>query len=174
MLERLPVVVGVGQCTNRIEDLAAGREPLALMTEAARIALDDCGANVAPHVDSVRVINVFSGAYGDPAGALAERLGLGGGERLYTAIGGNGPQWLVNRTADDLAAGRVRVALLAGAEAMYTLRLAAKRPVPPPWAQRAARPAVVGDARRGSPPHPGGYGPQKAGGGVPRLRAPPR
>src|SRR5437762_788732 len=81
MLERLPVVVGVGQCTNRIDDLAEGREPLALMTEAARIALDDCRANVAPHVDSVRVINVLSGAYGDPAGALADRLGLGGAQK---------------------------------------------------------------------------------------------
>ncbi len=160
MLERLPVVVGVGQCTNRIEDLAEGREPLALMTEAARIALDDCGANVAPRVDSVRVINVFSGAYGDPAGALAERLGLGGGERLYTAIGGNGPQWLANRTADDLAAGRIRVALLAGAEAMYTLRLAAKQRVALAWAQRSARPAMVGDTRMGSHPDEWLYGAQ--------------
>src|SRR6266404_5759439 len=161
MLERLPVVVGVGQCTNRIEDLAEGREPLALMTEAARIALDDCRANVAPHVDSVRVINVFSGAYRDPAGALAERLRLADGERLYTAIGGNGPQWLVNRTADDLAAGRVRVALLAGAEAMYTLRLAAKRGVALPWAQRASRPMMIGDTRMGSHPDEWRHGAQK-------------
>src|SRR5947207_7287504 len=120
MLAQLPVIVGVGQCTERIDDVALGREPLALMADAARIALDDCGTEVVSRVDSVRVINVFSGAYGDPPGALAERLGIGTGERLYTAIGGNGPQWLVNRTADDLASGRVRVALLAGAESMYT------------------------------------------------------
>ncbi len=161
MLERLPVIVGVGQCTNRIENLAQGREPLALMDEAARIALDDCRANVVRAIDSVRVINVFSGAYGEPAGALAERLGVAGGERLYTAIGGNGPQWLVNRTADDLAASRIRVALLAGAEAMYTLRLAAKRGVALPWAQRSSRPAMIGDTRMGSHPDEWRHGAQK-------------
>ena len=153
MLERLAILVGVGQCTPRIEDLAEAREPLALMDEAARAALADTGnPAIARRIDSVRVVNVLSAAYDDPAGALAARLDLPAGERLYTALGGNAPQWLVNRTADDLVAGRVRLALLAGAEAMYTLRLAAKRGVGLAWTRRSSRAATIGDTRQGSHP----------------------
>jgi acetyl-CoA C-acetyltransferase len=35
-------------------------------------------------------------------------------------MGGDTPQWLVNRAADRIAKGRIKVALLAGAEALYT------------------------------------------------------
>lgn len=160
MLTRLPVIVGVGQLKDQGEDLAAKREPLALMAEAATLALQDTGAAaVAEHIDSVRVVNTLSGAaYPDPAGMLADRLGLGAGERLYTAIGGNGPQWLVNRTADDLATGRIRGALIAGGEALYTLRLAAKQRVGLPWMQGRGRAATVGDDRQGSHPDEWSYG----------------
>jgi acetyl-CoA C-acetyltransferase len=160
MLARLPVIVGVGQLKDQGEDLAAKREPLALMAEAATLALQDTGAAaVAEHIDSVRVVNTLSGAaYPDPAGMLADRLGLGAGERLYTAIGGNGPQWLVNRTADDLVAGRIRVALIAGGEALYTLRLAAKQRVALPWTQGRGRAATIGDDRQGSHPDEWRYG----------------
>ena len=162
MLDRLPVLVGVGQLTHRIEDLANTREPLALMADAARAALDDAavGAALAARVDSVRVVNMLSAVYGDPAGALAARLELPAGERLYTALGGNAPQWLVNRTADDLAAGHIRVALLAGAEAMHTLRLAAKRGVSLEWTRGSPRPAVIGDTRQGSHPDEWKHGAQ--------------
>jgi acetyl-CoA C-acetyltransferase len=161
MRERLPILVGVGQCTHRIEELVAAREPLDLMEEAARAALADAeSAVVAQHIDSVRVVNLLSAVYEDPAGALAARLDAPAGERLYTALGGNAPQWLVNRTADDLAAGRIRVALLAGAEAMHTLRLAAKRGVALPWTQRRSRAAMIGDTRQGSHPDEWKHGAQ--------------
>jgi acetyl-CoA C-acetyltransferase len=151
VLERLPILVGVGQCTHRTDDLADAHEPLALMEEAARAAFVDAGpVAVARRIDSVRVVNVLSGVGDDPAGALAARLELPAGERLYTALGGNAPQWLVNRTADDLAAGRVRFALLAGAEAMRTLRLAATRGVRLGWTRRSSRATTIGDARQGS------------------------
>ena len=160
MRARLPVIVGVGQLTDRSEDLAAKREPSALMADAARLALRDAGVGaILDRIDSVRVVNSLSGAaYSDPAGMLAERLAIGPGERLYTAIGGNGPQWLVNRTADDLAAGRIRAALIAGGEALYTLRLAAKRGVALPWTQGRGRAATVGDDRQGSHPDEWLYG----------------
>jgi acetyl-CoA C-acetyltransferase len=160
MLDALPVVVGVGQLTHRIEDVADAREPLALMVDAARAALDDAAADVAFRVDSVRVVNMLSANYADPAGALGATLALPAGERLYTALGGNAPQWLVNRTADDLAAGRIRVALLAGAEAMHTLRLAAKRGVSLEWTRGSARPATIGDTRLGSHPDEWKHGAQ--------------
>ncbi len=54
-------------------------------------------------------------------------------------IGGNNPQTVVNRTALPIAAGELDVALLGGAECIYT-RLAARRdPERPvlPWTTQA-------------------------------------
>lgn len=97
-------------------------------------------------------------AYEDPAGALATLLSVPTGERLYTAIGGNGPQWLVNRAADDLVAGRCRAVLIAGAEALYTLRIASRASVMLPWTQGRGRAATIGDDRQGSHPDEWRYG----------------
>ena len=40
----LPVIVGVGQYTNRSRELADAREPLEMMEIVARAAQDDAGA----------------------------------------------------------------------------------------------------------------------------------
>ena len=155
-----PVIVGVGQICDRGDDLAVKREPIALAADAARRALDDAECRrLADRIDSVRVVNMLSGAaYEEPAGMLAARLGLSNGERLYTAIGGNGPQWLVNRAGDDLVAGRRRAVLIAGGEALYTLRLASRASVILPWTQGRGRAATVGDDRQGSHPDEWRYG----------------
>jgi len=160
MQAQAPILVGVGQVSDRSDDLAAKREPLALMTEAARLAFADAECTgLAARIDSIRVVNMLSGAaYEDPAGALAERLALAGGERLYTTIGGNGPQWLVNRSADDIAAGRRRAVLIAGAEALHTLRLASKQRVTLPWSSGRGRAPTIGDDRQGSHPDEWRYG----------------
>jgi acetyl-CoA C-acetyltransferase len=161
MLDRQPVIVGVAQLTAREDDSDAAREPLLLMADVAGAALTDTESRaLVAAVDSVRVVNVLSASYPDPAGALAERLGFAAGERLYTSIGGNTPQWLVNRTADDLVAGRTRVALLAGAEAMHTLRLAGTRGTTLPWSRRAGHPPMIGDTRMGSHPDEWNHGAQ--------------
>lgn len=161
MLERLPVLIGVGQLTHRAAAVTEIREPLDLMSDAARLAIDDTGAGgVARRIDSVRVVNVISTSYADPAGSLAARLDLAPGERLYTAVGGNGPQWLVNRTADDLDAGRIRLALLAGGEAMHALRIAAKARVTLDWTRQHGHPAMIGDTRQGSHPDEWNHGAQ--------------
>ena len=161
MLDRRPVVIGVAQRTYRTDDPAAAGEPLLLMEDVARAAFADTHANgVSARVDSVRVVNMISAPYANPAGALAERLGLAPGERLYTSIGGNTPQWLVNRTADDLAADRVRIALLAGAEALHTLRLASERGIALAWTRRAGHPPMIGDTRMGSHPDEWHHGAQ--------------
>lgn len=83
---------------------------------------------------------------------------MGRGERLYTAIGGNSPQWLVNRSADDLAAGRCQAVLIAGGESLQTLRLAARQRIDLPWARGRGRPQTIGDDRQGSHPDEWDYG----------------
>ncbi|MBU6283015.1 hypothetical protein KGQ64_12290, partial [bacterium] len=124
----LPVLIGSGQITSRDTDPASAPEPMELMAEAARRAAAGAGldADALAGLDRVAVVNLLSWRYGNAPRALATRLGATPRDEIYTTIGGNTPQSLVNRTAADVAAGRVELALVAGAEAMATLRRAQK------------------------------------------------
>jgi acetyl-CoA C-acetyltransferase len=153
MHDNAPVIVGVGQVTQR-PDTERPREPLALMAEASRLAERDAGAGDLLHeIDSVRVINVLSWPSKAPAQDLARALAVAPREQIYTAVGGNTPQWTVNETADAIARGDVRVALIAGAEAMYSARRARQRAVDLGWSPRGNPPADIGDTRYGMSEH---------------------
>jgi acetyl-CoA C-acetyltransferase len=77
-----------------------------------------------------------------------------------TTIGGNSPQLLVNDTAGRIAAGRVRLALLAGAECAATLARARKNGVTVSWSSGGGdgAPEVLGDARPGTNDHEVAHG----------------
>src|SRR5689334_11726304 len=147
-----PLLVGAGQVVDRPDDPREGSEPLALMEIAAGRAIEDAhAAGLAAAIDTVAVVtNVFHD-YGDPATLLAERLGCPPGRRLVTTWGGNTPQSLVNHLCDEIAAGRTQVALVAGAEAVATLRALGKLGVTPDWtpARETDRPRW-GDMRAGT------------------------
>jgi acetyl-CoA C-acetyltransferase len=146
-----PILVGFGQITQKTDDPRESHEPVELMAEAARRAEADAGAKLLRRVDSVRVVNLISWNYGDAPGALAATLGLEPGDRAYTTMGGNSPQMLVNHTADEIAAGKIRLALIAGAEAMYTRRLARTRKMKLAWRPTAGSPErTIGDGRWGT------------------------
>ncbi|MBX3027890.1 acetyl-CoA acetyltransferase [bacterium] len=150
MTARQPIVIGVGQLTNRVSEPAQVMEPLAMMEEVARRAAADAGiGDRLREVDELTVINIISRAYADPAGFLAERLDLAPRQRWYTAIGGNSPQWRVNETAARIARGEVRLALIAGAEAVGGLQMARKAGVKLAWAAEGS-PATVGESRWGN------------------------
>ncbi|HSQ01068.1 MAG TPA: acetyl-CoA acetyltransferase [Candidatus Dormibacteraeota bacterium] len=150
MTTRQPVVIGVGQLSNRAADPTQVMEPLAMMVEVARRAAADAGiGDRLREVDELTVINIISRAYADPAGFLAERLGMAPRQRWYTALGGNSPQWRVNETAARIARGEVRLALIAGAEAVGGLQMARKAGVKLAWAEEGS-PATVGEGRWGN------------------------
>lgn len=124
---RTPVLVGVGQFNNRVDRGAEPLEPVDLMVEALRRAeADSGGTGVLAATDSVRVISILSWRYLDPGALVAERLGLSPRHTLYSSVGGNMVQSLVNRSARDIAAGDADVVLLAGGEAWRT-RSSAKK-----------------------------------------------
>jgi acetyl-CoA C-acetyltransferase len=139
MTSPLPLLVGAGEIVDRPDDPRRGLEPLALMETAARRALDDARATaLLGAIDTVAVVtNVFHD-YGDTATLLADRLGCAPGRRLVTTWGGNTPQSLVNHLCDEIAAGRVEVALVAGAEAVATLRALGKLGLTPDWTPHRA------------------------------------
>lgn len=119
---RTPVLVGVGQHLNRDEP---GREPVDLMVEAVRLAVEDTGANgVLPAVDTIAVVPTFSWRYRDPGRLVAERSGAGEVRTWYATVGGNTPQLLVNRMALAIGEGTVEVGIVCGGEASRSRRRA--------------------------------------------------
>ena len=118
------MIIGAGQLCHR-DGLAP--EPMQLLAEAARRAEADSGAaGLLRRLDSVRVVNLLSWRYPDPGRLLAELLGASPRHTAYTHVGGQSPQQLLSRSAEDIQAGRADLILIGGAEAWRT-RMAIRR-----------------------------------------------
>ena len=100
-------------------------------------------------IDSIQVVNILGWGYADAPGVLAEKVGANPSHKLYTAVGGETPQRIVNETAEAIVNGTIRLALLAGSEAMASRNWARKAGDELPWAKRATPESVVGDQRMG-------------------------
>src|SRR6478609_4283422 len=136
-----PVIVGVGQFTERIDDPGyRGMSSVELATEAVRAALADTGVDVAT---LAQAIDVFAGLRQfeictpfekPPLGAsdnyvrsVARRVGADPTRAVLEPIGGNGPQKLVTEFAGAIAAGDIEVALILGSEPGSTAKYFAGR-----------------------------------------------
>ncbi len=116
--DRLPVVVAAGQALERSELVTA----LELAGRAVEAALEGTGG-LRSRVGVVSVVNILSRVGPSPAGILARRAGLGPVRTEVTTVGGNSPQWLVNRAAAAIAGGSGGTFLIAGAEAQRSSRV---------------------------------------------------
>lgn len=140
---RTPVVVGVGQLSNRVDEGAESMEPVDLIAAAARVAADDSGGRgVLAAVDSVRVVKMLSWRYRDPGSLVAARIGARPRQSIYTTEGGQTPQALLNRTAVEIAAGQLDVALLCGGEAWRTRQSYRRNGEKPPWTMETGDPTL--------------------------------
>ncbi len=135
---RTPVIVGVGQLSNRVDQGAEPLEPVDLLVEAARCAEGDAGpTGLLAGLDSIRVVSILSWRYADPGRLVAERIGAGAARTTYTTGGGQTPQVLVHRAAEDVLAGRCDAVLIGGAEAWRTARGARRAGEVLDWADQA-------------------------------------
>ena len=103
---RTPVVVGVGQFTERIDDPGyRGMSAVDLATEAVRAALADTGADVSTVAEAVEVFaglrqfEICTPFNKPPLGcsdnyvrSVANRVGADPARAVLEPIGGNGPQ----------------------------------------------------------------------------------
>ena len=136
---RTPVLVGVGQLSQRVDRGEPPLEPVDMMAEALRRAETDAGADgLLAAADSIRVICLLSWRYQDPGALVAQRVGASPSETGLTVMGGNYVQTIVNRTANDIAAGRADVVLLCGAEAWRTRTAARKADADLGWTEQPA------------------------------------
>ena len=115
---RTPVLVGVGAVSQREDDPACAREPLALMIAALERAAEDAGSRaLLERADSVRAPRGFWD-YPDPCRLVAEYFGAPQARTEIAEIGVLQTTSL-GRAAADIAAGRADVVLVTGAEARH-------------------------------------------------------
>lgn len=148
MWDDSPVIIGVGEASERIESPDwAGLSPADLASAAARAALDDAGArkDLTGQIDVIagirqfensgpRVIAPFGRADNFPR-AVAKRLGADPRRAILEPVGGQGPQHLVNEFARLIGAGRAGMVLLCGAEAISTVRHLTSRGEERDWSE---------------------------------------
>ena len=142
-----PVIIGVGQTLQHTDDLDEALDPSLLMCSAIGSATVDAGLRSIPNPQSVRVVNLLTWKYGDPAYLIAQQLGLTPIETAYTTMGGQSPQSLVNTTSAEIQAGDLDIAILAGGEARRTRVRARKTDHPLNWpsAPEDQMPRVIGE-----------------------------
>lgn len=134
--DRIPILIGVGEVTDRTRDPAQGREPLELMLEALTAAEQDAGGSLLTLVDSLDVVCEYSWPYIDAPGLVAARLGVQPKHAYYGEAGGESPVRFIHEAALRIQRGESVVAAVVGAEAQYTVAAAMKGNVNLPWANR--------------------------------------
>lgn len=124
----IPVIIGVGQINDREEPgkASSALDSLGLMEAALRAADLDAGGGWLRRLDSLGVVDQISyPELGDVSAPLATRLSAS--PRICYKSGyasGDSPLLLLNEAANRIGAGEIKVAAIAGGEA---LRTAARR-----------------------------------------------
>jgi acetyl-CoA C-acetyltransferase len=146
--DRIPILVGCGQLTQRETDPRVDAAPIDLTAQAARLAIEDAGPadRMLAALDTIVMIRAFAdtswrfacpfGQYKNPPKSLSNRIGATAVRRLiYTWPGGNMPQWSVNRLCEMIARGEVGAALIAGGEALATQKAAQRANLALDWSE---------------------------------------
>ncbi|MEC7924261.1 MAG: acetyl-CoA acetyltransferase [Actinomycetota bacterium] len=118
--KRFPVIVGVGQYKQQLDDVTLALEQYRLMEEAIRIAADDAGSpSLLTSIDQMLVIGGMW-RYPDPGRLIVEAIGSPQAQTFLTAMGGNIPQACVSEVCELILADQIDVAVIAGGEAVYS------------------------------------------------------
>jgi len=153
-VKRAVVIVGVGQVRHRpeLDGEFEAIEPARMMLEALERAADDAGdPGLAKEADYVGTVAPLAWGYADTPSVLADLLGAGPGLRHEPKPGGNSPIELLQHAVRAIESGDARMAVLAGAEAIYARQQAARRGISlEHWSPKADPPIDV--VLRGQPP----------------------
>ena len=168
---RTPILVGCGDVTDINTPVEDGRSPFDLMAEAGRLALQDAGGSgIAEAIDTVAVLRLFVdssprfaatglGSSTNPPRSISRRMGLNARSEIYTHVGGNMPQSLVNTFAQAIAEGEMRAALIVGGEALRTQLGVQRAGLDVSWAEDpGGEPELMGENRSGWSPHEAKHG----------------
>jgi acetyl-CoA C-acetyltransferase len=147
--DNTPVIVGVGQVSERVgEPGYLERSPMDLAGAALKAAFADAHAkrSLPQALDTLVGVRQFEQSatrYSAPFGcadnvpmAIARRVGAHPVRAIHEVVGGDRPQRLVGELAAEIAAGRSKLAAIAGAEALSTMRALLARGETRDWSER--------------------------------------
>lgn len=133
-----PVLLGVGQFTEHLDDTFIGMMPEELAARACAIALDDTGVRreLQPMIDRLACVRLFAhsvpeplvpaiapwGRSSSPPLSILKRLQLPNARGIYSRACGDEPQRLVFELGSAIQRGEMRAAVICGAEALATSR----------------------------------------------------
>lgn len=123
------VVVGVAQYRRRpaLGDAPEPVEPARMMADVATQAAADAGdPSLVADADVLACVDPIAWGYVDLPGRVGELAGASRAAGLTVPPGGNSPGDLLNEVANRIRAGEAKVAIVAGAEAVYGRRQAKK------------------------------------------------
>ncbi|MEM7408816.1 MAG: acetyl-CoA acetyltransferase [Myxococcota bacterium] len=133
--DETPVLVGVGQCVDRVGAPAyQGWSAVEMAVEASRAAMADSGAadRIGAEIDWIATTRTFDdsarhlklpfGRSNNFPRSICRRLGIRPATATWEDAGGNTPQSLLAEACERVASGEFRAALLTGAEAIATAR----------------------------------------------------
>ncbi|MBW0017985.1 MAG: acetyl-CoA acetyltransferase, partial [Mycobacterium sp.] len=156
-----PVIVGVGQAAERIDDVGyRGLSPIDLAVAAARDAIADAGVDprsLISMIDTVAATPQFENSSpraSAPLGkstmfplSVANRLGASPRRAVLEVSGGQYPQHLVTEFSHEIYSGSAEIVLLVGAEAMSTIRHLAQSEIKPDFSDTPSDPQGVYEDR---------------------------
>jgi len=152
MRDTTPILVGAAQYVDRDKPvLGKSLSPADIASLVARTALKDCNTqqNVADIIDVLAVARLFEhsvkervmwpnpfGCSNNMPGSVARRLGIKPSRLVYSEVGGETPQRLVNQMAEAIYHNEVRGALITGAEALATIKSAQRSGLEFDWCEQ--------------------------------------
>ena len=153
--DNTPVIVGVGDIIDKRE--VDGPDPLTLLGQASEIAFEDTGIkNVIDYLDAIGVVRFsvdFSTAtnqsrfgYSNFPRSLANKIGVKKDiSELYSGMGGNAPQVLLQEISKKIHANEIHCALISGGEVLQTMISKLKSGEKLNWEDSAGgKPEIIG------------------------------
>lgn len=143
----MPILIGSGQSMSQWNSLpgqGVAPSPLGLATHASKNALESAGISGRGHmIDTVAVVRAMADSFkrgyhphnqnANFPGTLAREIDATPQSLVYTEIGGQVPQSLVNEIAARIHAGEAELVLIAGAEANRASKAAQKQGLELDW-----------------------------------------
>jgi len=144
--DNFPIIVGVGQVVDHWDgaDESFAPSPISLVTQAIDRACEDAGIGADKSaIETLAVIRSFADSLHrpfDPFGkpkhlpaTITKAAGLTPDKIIYSSAGGEQPQALVNELSEAIFKGEIKVAMIAGSEALAALKTALKSKIKLDW-----------------------------------------
>jgi acetyl-CoA C-acetyltransferase len=131
--DRIPVIVGVGEITDRRRRSPTVWSRLHCWSRRCGARKPDSGGKLLGEIGSLDIVNFLSWRYRDPEQLLAARLGIQPAHLYYGPVGGESPIRYLHEAAKRIARGECSVAAVCGAEAQSTATKAERARIDLPW-----------------------------------------